>query len=155
MTNEEFMQYVETNAEAIAAILRNYLGTTTAGPQATSGQVKLDHAPRAEEREPGQWWVEIGHAYTLAYDDKAKLALKIWKRAKDGEDYLEFPVAWVRELDPGWPGTWIDKMESNGLRQEFKQPVYLVMQVAGRKNNKGNYYVNCQKMTTKREEAGL
>lgn len=56
---------------------------------------------------------------------------------------------------PGWPGEWVAKMQSDGLRHEFKQPVYLVMQVAGRKNNKGNYYVNCQKVTTKREEAGL
>lgn len=150
----QFLILVEEHAEAVATLLKPHLSVPQAGAVRSGGEAgRVDKAPRAEERTPGQWWVEVGHAYTFGYDDRDNPQIKVWK--KHGDDYLEYPVAWVKPLDPGYPKGWVDQMEQDGRRHEFKGPVYLVMKVSDRQNAKGNYFVNCQKMTTKREEAGL
>ena len=121
-------------------------------PAGQGGSLELKSAPKAGDRQPGQWWVDEATHYeysdytTRGGDDTERIVLY-----KEG---LEFPIATLYGGSPAWPDTaWTSAMTKDGKRHEFAKPVYVVQKVGDKKNNKGFYYVDAVQLTTMQKKA--
>jgi hypothetical protein len=114
-------------------------------------QLPLDRAPKAKERQPGQWWTEAADSYTWKDAEVSGGGTK--EKIGFYKDGLDFPVATIYEGSPRWPESWLEHMQKTGERLPFKSAVYIVSQVSERKNKAGNYYVDVVKLTTESQRA--
>lgn len=92
---------------------------------------QLQYAPKADDRQPGQWWFVTVDQYSLSGN-------KLDLYRKDAK----YPDATLYQGGPAWPESWIKYMQADGQRHDLAKPVRVRQQVSEKQNSKGFYYVD-------------
>lgn len=108
--------------------------------EAVPGGKELLYAPKAEERNPGDWWKVTATHYKLTAG-----RLELWREGRKG------PEAALTEKSPAWPTTWLEHMVMDGSLQPFKKSVEVTQVVSNsdKRNDKGNRYIDVLSLAVK------